>query len=156
MVSPATAGASEKWFDKFWNKCQELGCRIDYLATHMYKGTPDERIEKLKAYSERYGNKKIWLTEFAVAYEHNVQNVIKFIEEFLPKLEFSDFIDRYSWFIARYAQKKFDTPVDETKDFWNDPYANSLLPPMNDNFLTAIGEAYDKPWHLEQYRPHGY
>ena len=65
------------------------------------KGTPDQRISKLKAYSERYGNKKIWLTEFAVAKDQNAQNVIEFIEEFLPKLEFSDFIYRYSWFISR-------------------------------------------------------
>ena len=151
MVSPATAGANKRWFDIFWSKCQELGCRIDYLATHLYEGTPDQRISKLKAYSERYGNKKIWLTEFAVAKEQDGQNVIKFIEEYLPKLEFSDFIYRYSWFISRYH----DEPIDTDQNFWIDPYANTLSA-MNDTVLSTIGKVYDKPWHLEENRPFGY
>ena len=51
MVGPAIAGGKpKKWFDDFWNNCQELGCRIDYLAIHSYQGTPDQRIKGLKAY----------------------------------------------------------------------------------------------------------
>ena len=89
------------------------------------------------------------------------ENVIKFIEEFLPKLEFSDFIYRYSWFVARYGEGKFRAPVDTNANFWLDPWANTLSP-VNENgeaytnALSAMGEAYDKPWHLEQYRPPGY
>ena len=45
MVSPATGHVDTEWFDVFWAECQKLGCRIDYLATHLYRGTPDERID---------------------------------------------------------------------------------------------------------------
>ena len=53
MISPATGGADTKWFDEFYKECKELGCRIDYLATHLYKGSPQERIKQLQNYSER-------------------------------------------------------------------------------------------------------
>ena len=151
MVSPATGHVDTEWFDVFWAECQKLGCRIDYLATHLYRGTPDERIEKLKKYSERYDNKKIWLTEFAVIREKEFSKVIEFIEELLPKLEFSDFIFRYSWFYTRY----YDVPTDTSHWFWIDNYAASLLD-MNDSLLSQIGNVYDKPWHLEEHRPLGY
>ena len=54
MISPATGGADTDWFDEFYEECLIIGCRIDYLATHLYSGSPQERIEQLKAYSERY------------------------------------------------------------------------------------------------------
>jgi len=38
MVSPATANYDTEWMDQFWQHCQNLGCRIDYLATHCYTG----------------------------------------------------------------------------------------------------------------------
>ena len=66
MVSPATGHVDTEWFDEFWEECLILECRIDYIATHLYTGTIDERMKKLKDYSQRYG-KQIWLTEFAVA-----------------------------------------------------------------------------------------
>ena len=71
--------------DEFMDACEILECRIDYLATHQYTGTPDEIITKLKAYSQRYGGRKIWLTEFAHAKEHSEDKVVEFVEEFLPK-----------------------------------------------------------------------
>ena len=37
LVSPsASPPNTEKWFDDFFSICSELGCRIDYLATHSY------------------------------------------------------------------------------------------------------------------------
>ena len=66
MVSPATGHVDTEWFDEFWEECLILECRIDYIATHQYKGTIDERMKELKDYSLRYG-KQIWLTEFALA-----------------------------------------------------------------------------------------
>ena len=71
LVSPATGHADTEWFDAFWEACQELGCRIDYLATHMYDGDADLVMETLEAYSKRYGNKKIWFTEFARRNTHS-------------------------------------------------------------------------------------
>ena len=53
MISPATGHADTEWFDAFWEECFILNCRIDYLATHLYTGTVDERMAQLKAYSQR-------------------------------------------------------------------------------------------------------
>ena len=77
-----------EWMDAFMEECDLLNCRIDYLATHNYVGTPEEIMNKLKAYSERYGGRKIWFTEFAVAKEHNEDKIIEFVEDFLPRLAY--------------------------------------------------------------------
>ena len=99
MISPAPAGLHTDWMDEFMENCEKLNCRIDYLATHLYKGkSVQDRIEKLRAVSERYGGKKLWLTEFAMEHEANETKIVEFIEELLPQLEFSDFIHKYSWY----------------------------------------------------------
>ena len=102
----------------------------------------------LKNYSERYG-KKIWLTEVARRNTHNASEVVEFIEEFLPRLEAADFIWRYSWFVTRY----YDNEVDDLGSFWIDSQANTLLD-FNEPKLTAVGRAYNNPWHLDQFLPH--
>ena len=68
-------------------ECELLNCRIDYIATHMYfmPGEEERVLQELKAYSERYGGRKIWLTEFAVRNTVNEQEVIEVIENFLPR-----------------------------------------------------------------------
>ena len=142
LVSPSCSGANTVWMDEFMNICEDLGCRIDYIATHIYpKGTVTSAMNTLKNYSERYG-KKIWLTEFARRNTHNASEVIEFIEEFLPQLEAADYIWRYSWFLTRY----YDNPVDDSGNFWIDGRINTLLD-FSEPKLTATGSAYDKPWH---------
>ena len=41
-------------------------------------------MDRLKAFSERYGGRKIWFTEFALRNTHDEDEVISFIEKFLP------------------------------------------------------------------------
>ena len=63
--------------------------RIDYLACHSYVLAPKAQIKKLQEFSERwwgqnstticinpfrFGGRKIWYTEFAMAREHNEVN----------------------------------------------------------------------------------
>jgi len=146
LVSPSTGHVDTEWFDQFWSNCTLLGCRIDYLATHKYKSPPDVLLAELKVYSERYDNKKIWLTEFARANEEDEQEIINFIEEFLPKLECADFIDRYSWWITR-----FYPSGEHSGWFWVDDI-NGLIE-QDSVTLTRVGEAYDKPYHLQPCPP---
>ena len=47
---------------------------------HISKGTVDQRMKKLKEYSQRYEGKQIWLTEFAIAREPNVTKIVEFVE----------------------------------------------------------------------------
>ena len=67
-------------------ECDLLDCRIDYIATHEYLlvGHEQSTMNRLKAYSERYGGRKIWLTEFAVRNTHDDDEIVGVIEKFLP------------------------------------------------------------------------
>ena len=39
LVSPSAAPPNtQEWFDEFFDICKELGCRVDYVATHSYTG----------------------------------------------------------------------------------------------------------------------
>ena len=86
LVSPATAGIDTRWMDPFMEACELLDCKIDYLATHHYLrvGEEQQTMDRLKAFSERYGGRKIWFTEFAVRNTHNEDEVIGVIENLLP------------------------------------------------------------------------
>ena len=66
--------------------CDLLDCRVDYIATHEYLKVGQEPfvMSRLKAYSERYGGRKIWFTEFAVRNTHKEDEVIGVIENLLP------------------------------------------------------------------------
>eukprot|EP00093_Oithona_nana_P008667 08667.XXX_159231_158695_1 [CDS] Oithona nana genome sequencing. len=145
-VSPATAGIHTDWLDEFMSECEKLNCRVDYMSTHSYRGTPQERISKLKAFSQHYGGRQVWLTEFAVEHEANTTKIVEFIQEFLPLLENADFIYKYSWWYTRYYEDH-----DHTGDFWLD--SNNSLLEDNGPFLTEVGKAYDHPWHLDEYKP---
>ena len=48
LVSPAPAAGNTNWFDPFFEACEVLGCRIDYLATHDYRGDADQVMERLE------------------------------------------------------------------------------------------------------------
>ena len=42
-------------------------------------------MNRLKTFIERYGRRKIWFTEFAVAKTHDEDKIIEFIEDILPR-----------------------------------------------------------------------
>ena len=61
-------------------------------------------------------------------------------------MEHADFIDRYSWYYTRYYENH-----EENDGFWLD--SNNSLLKLDRPELSAVGKAYDKPWHQEKYRP---
>jgi hypothetical protein len=97
IVSPSPARcdgpnclcSTEKWFDEFFANCS--GCRVDYLATHMYSCNPYETMEFLENLYKKYGL-KIWLTEFACPYHWNDAVQRAYMEEVLPMLERAHYI----------------------------------------------------------------
>ena len=139
-MSPGSGGINTEWLDDFMAECDKLNCRVDYMATHSYGGTPEERISELKAFSQRYG-RQVWLTEFAVKNEANTTKIVEFIEEFLPMLENANFIFRYSWWYPRYYE-------DHNHEGWFWLDSNNSLLQEKGPYLTEVGNAYDKPWHL--------
>jgi len=142
LVAPAMGHADTEWFDAFYAACEQLGCRFDYLAAHYYTATPQELMVILQDFSERYGGRKLWLTEFAVAKEHDEEKIVQFIHQLIPMLEEADFIWRYSWFYTRYYPE-YD---DSNPWFWIDP-VNSLLEQEHPR-LTEVGKAYNYAHHL--------
>jgi hypothetical protein len=54
LVSPcASAPNTTQWFDEFFDMCKELGCRIDYLATHSYTCNAERDIDFVNELHER-------------------------------------------------------------------------------------------------------
>jgi len=134
LVSPAPAGGNTNWFDPFFEACEALGCRIDYLATHDYAGDVDEVMNRLKMLHQRYG-KKIWLTEFAKCCTHDESEVIDFVKGIIPRLEAANYVYRYSWFITRYTDQV------QTSDWYLDS-VNSLF--IKDSTeLSPVGLLYN-------------
>jgi len=129
LVSPAPAGGNTNWFDPFFEACEALGCRIDYLATHDYDGNADHVMNRLKMLHQRYG-KKIWLTEFAKCCTHDEEEVIDFMKEIIPRLEAANYVYRYSWFITRYNE---NLEKAQTTEGW-------YLDPVNSLFLKGSSE----------------
>ena len=100
LVSPAASRCTKavgchgdyiEWFDQFFLHCQ--GCRVDYLATHLYTCHPGTVMNDLEQLYQRYGL-KIWLTEFACSYSTSTTEELKYMKEILPRLETADFVLR--------------------------------------------------------------
>lgn len=100
LVSPAASrcktaechGDATEWFDEFFANCQ--GCRVDYLATHMYKCHPETVMDYLKDLYQRY-RLKIWLTEFACPFSTDPEEELKYMKQLIPRLEAADYVFRF-------------------------------------------------------------
>merc|ERR1719481_1551314 len=128
LVSPAPAAGKTSWFDPFFEICESLGCRIDYLATHDYRGEVDKVMARLEDLYNRYG-RKVWLTEFAKCCTRNVTEVEHFAREIIPRLEEADYVYKYSWFITRFSsdqQEHYGSFSSSTDDWYLDK-VNTLL-----------------------------
>ena len=92
LVSPAVASSNFHWYDEFFRLCQ--GCRVDFVAAHMYKCDANEIMRYLQRLYNRY-NKKIWLTEFACPQTHDVNKQLHLMKTLLPRLEAADYVFRW-------------------------------------------------------------
>merc|ERR1719334_649205 len=139
LVSPAPAGGNNDWFDEFFEYCDVLGCRVDYLAYHDYRGNANQVMNKLESLYNRYG-RKVWLTEFAKCCTRDVTEIEEFAKDIIPRLEAADFVYRYSWFITRYGAKSEQENL-EDGDWYLDK-ANALFEEHSGE-LTNLGRIYD-------------
>jgi len=140
LVSPAPAGGDTNWFDKFFEYCEVLNCRIDYLATHDYVGHANQVMNRLEMLYHKYG-KKIWLTEFAMCCTRNQAEVEAFVKAIIPKLEEADYVYRYSWFITRYNDKL--VKGEEGDADWYLDKVNALFV-ENSSELSTVGVLYNQ------------
>ncbi|XP_045209805.2 uncharacterized protein LOC123561474 [Mercenaria mercenaria] len=98
LVSPATAGKDFHWYDEFFRLCH--GCRIDYIAAHLYSCDAHQTMSYLQKLHHRY-HKKVWLTEFACSHSTDENQQLHLMQTLLPQLEAAPYVYRYAWFEAR-------------------------------------------------------
>ncbi|PSC75873.1 neutral sphingomyelinase [Micractinium conductrix] len=84
-----------QWWDRFFALCK--GCRVDFLATHLYSCNPTWLLAYLKQ-CRKYGL-PIWLTEFACSNPGGPDAVSwRFMARVLPLLDGDPWVARYAWF----------------------------------------------------------
>lgn len=135
LGSPGCAHPDQEWMQAFMKGVAEKNLRVDFITVHTYGGlNVDELMNQLSSVHQAF-QRPLWLTEFAVGdweaktradNRYQPAQIIKFIEEALPRLDQCAFVERYAWFPAK--------PDD------------SALGPCAlfnaDGSLTSVGQAY--------------
>ncbi|RMZ70789.1 Alkali-sensitive linkage 1 [Pyrenophora seminiperda CCB06] len=108
---PVTTGSPNglDWLRRFNESCYDIdsknGCPADFVAAHWY-GNFDGLKSWLATLDEFYNTNstrdqplKIWLTETALPKEDE-KNTVGMMNQTLPYLDSTDYVERYSWFGA--------------------------------------------------------
>jgi len=116
LVSPAPAGRNfdadgkSPWLDEFFGNCTDVVAECDpslikHVAFHDYRMDNPGMERRINGVYQRYGNRPIWLTEYAMGYQYSSTPTIaeqeKFMKDTLTMLENHPAIYRYVWFTAR-------------------------------------------------------
>ena len=110
LASPSAARIQGNWMEEFMSQADSPSSRlrVEYVAMHWYWGPDPETFkQKLRHTFERYDQRPILLTEFAVAdwsattVEENRYSrgkVLDFMKNVIPWLEAQEWIVGYAWF----------------------------------------------------------
>lgn len=122
LVAPAVASGQESggkdcwddnghstWLDEFFGNCSDVVKECDpslikYIAMHDYHGNVSQLRKRVSGAVQRYDNRKVWLTEFAITDwrdppQRDAQDA--YMKEVLPYLDNSPDVFRYAWFSIR-------------------------------------------------------
>ena len=122
LVSPSVsstgwdADGKSEWLDQFFGNCTDQtiapGCNsslIEFIGLHDYTGNATALMRRLNGARARYGERQIWITEFAILGKpwatppwtatRAMQDA--YLQEVLPLLDASDAVFRYAWFTSR-------------------------------------------------------
>ena len=135
LGSPACVHPDNEWMKAFMAGAEKLKLKVDFVCIHSY-GAPDANhfLNRMESIYKLY-KKPIWITEFAVGdwkaktpeqNQHKPDDVLRFMEDVLPKLHRMDFIERYAWFAAGVKSGPLGTSALFTED----------------GKLTRLGECY--------------
>lgn len=132
--SPATVNPDNEWMVEFMERAETESLRVDFIAVHHYAGlSVTNLINKLTTAHRNFGERPIWITEFAVAdwnatsqanNRYSVAEIEDFMSQVLPALDDIEWIERYAWFSGT-----------------NPPLVNSSLFD-DDSQITSIGQLY--------------
>ncbi len=135
LGSPACAHPDREWMKAFMKGVDEKKLRVDFITVHSYGGLNAEALMNRLAAVHQMFKRPLWITEFAVGdwqaktraeNRYRPEQIVKFLEELLPRLDKCDFVERYAWFPAGP-----DSPPLGPCALFNP-----------DNSLTPVGEAY--------------
>jgi len=148
LGSPATVAPDNDWMIEFMERADSKGLRIDFIAVHHYGGTNVSNfINKLSTAYNNFGQRPIWVTEFAVAdwnatspanNRYSVAEVIDFMEQALPALDEIEWVERYAWFSGTnaplYTSALFDdeNEITEVGQFYANHQPNRDIGPGED------------------------
>ncbi|CAF2767002.1 unnamed protein product [Rotaria sp. Silwood2] len=81
------------------------GCHVDFLALHWYGRGADNFLRFITKAHERFGNKPVWVTEFActswnAGHPVSQEEINDFFRQATTKLDRTSWIERYAWFGA--------------------------------------------------------
>lgn len=135
LGSPGCVHPDREWMKDFMKRAKEQQLRVDFVTVHSYGGlSVDALLNRLEAVHKMF-KRPIWITEFAVGdwqakerseNRYQPKQIVKFIEQLLPRLDGCDFVERYAWFPA-------------------EPNNRALGPCAlfnEDGSLTPVGQAY--------------
>ncbi len=135
LGSPGCVHPDKEWMKEFMKRVAEKKLRVDFVTVHSYGGLNAEALMKRLETVHQLFKRPLWITEFAVGdwsaktraeNRYRPEQIVKFLEQLLPKLDKCDFVERYAWFPANQDSAALG------------PCA--LFKP--DNTLTPVGEAY--------------
>jgi len=138
LVGPSASPPNElDWFERFFEVCAAIGCRMDYVATHAYSGNADWDMQSINTIYQRWG-KKVWFTEFARPTTRDPAMELEYMQAILPQLEAAESVYRYSWFVNRWPY----SAKSNTSDWYLDKAIS--LQEADSNSLTELGRYYDQ------------
>jgi hypothetical protein len=133
---------------EFMRRADEEGLRVDFITVHHYGGlSVSNFINKLGNTYREYGERPIWITEFAVAdwnatsksnNRFSVSEVKDFMAQVLPALDEIEWVERYSWFSGTnpplYTSALFDenNEITELGEFYAEHSSNDEIGPGQD------------------------
>ncbi len=135
LGSPGCAQADKEWMQAFMKGVAEKSLRVDFITVHTYGGlSVDELMNKLTAVHKAF-QRPLWITELAVGdweaktradNRYQPEQIIKFMEQALPRLDQCEFVERYAWFPAKPS----------------DPALGPCALFNEDGSLTPVGQTY--------------
>jgi hypothetical protein len=95
----------------FMKGAAERKLRVDFICMHSYAGPDaDGLVNRIQNISKLFGDRPVWLTEFAVAdwnaksREQNrfkPEQILAFMRKVMPKLEALECLERHAWYSAK-------------------------------------------------------
>ncbi len=107
--SPACVHPDNAWMTAFMKGVTAKKLRVDFVTVHSYGGLDVDGFMRMLETVHKLYRRPIWITEFAVGdwkaktrkqNVYNPEQIVKFIEQVLPRLDRCDFVERYAWFSA--------------------------------------------------------